>query len=43
MKLQDVFFIMVYVQFTSGGGGGGGGPHSLISSCGRDLINELES
>ena len=38
---------MVYAQFTSsgggGGGGGGGGPHSLISSCGRDVINELES
>ena len=27
---------------SGGGGGGGGGPQSMISPCGRDLINELD-
>ena len=41
LKLQD-FLWFTRNSRAAGGGGGGGGLHSLISSCGRDLINELD-
>ena len=39
MKLQDFLFMFTR---NSRAVGGGGGAQSLISSCGRDLINELD-